>query len=67
MHSAAFSISHLQVLKFEKYAAVSSVKYDDFVSDSELESENRFWQFIADSFDYNEDTTNGTTPLMSWV
>ena len=59
MHSVAFSISYLEVLKFEKYAAVSSVKSDDFVSDGELESENRFWLFITDNFDHNKDTTTG--------
>ena len=42
---------------FEKCPAVCSVKFDDFIRDSELESENRFWQFIADNFDHNEDTT----------
>ena len=53
----------------EKCAAVSSVTFDDFVSDSQLESENRFWQFIADNVDYNEDTTTGanTTYVMGII
>ena len=38
LHSVGFSVSYLEVLKFEKYAAVSSVKYVDFVSDSELQN-----------------------------
>ena len=43
LHSVGFSVSYSEVLKFEKCTAVSSVKFDDFVSGSELESENRFW------------------------
>ena len=42
LHSVGFLVSYSEVLKFEKCAAVSSVKLNDFVSDSELESENRF-------------------------
>ena len=59
LHSVGFSVSYSEVLKFEKCAAVSSVKFDDFVSGSELESENRFWQFVADSFNHNEVTNTG--------
>ena len=45
------------------------VKFDDLVSDSELESENVFWQFIADNFDHNEDTTTraNTTYVMGII
>ena len=42
LHSVRFSVSYPQVLKFEKCVAVYSVKFDDFVKDSEFESENRF-------------------------
>ena len=44
-------------------------KFSDFVSNSELESENRFWQFIAENFDHNKDTTTGvnTTHVMSII
>ena len=68
-HSFEFSVSQSEVLQFEKCDAVSSVKFDDFVSDIELEPENRFWQFIADNFDHNEDTTTGLgpAPLTSWI
>ena len=59
LHSVRFSVSYLEVLKFEKCAAVSSAQFDGFVSGSELESENRFWQFIADNFDHIEDTNTG--------
>ena len=59
LHSVGFSVSYSEILMFEKCAAVSSIKFDDLVSDSELESENVFWQFIADNFDHNEDTTTG--------
>ena len=40
LHSIGFSVSHQDVLKFEKCAAVSRVKFDGafFVSGSELES-----------------------------
>ena len=57
------------ILMFEKCAAVSSIKFDDLVGDSELESENVFWQFIADNFDHNEDTTTGanTTHVMGII
>ena len=49
--------------------AVSSVNFDDFVCDSELESENRFWQSIADNFDNNDGTTTGanTTHAMGII
>ena len=69
LHSVGFSVSYSEVLKFEKCAAVYSVKFDDFVSDSEFESENRFWQFITDSFDDNEDTNTGakTTHVMDII
>ena len=69
LHSVGFSVLYLEVLKFEKCAAVFSVKFDDFVSGSELESENRFWQFIAENFDQNEDTTTGanTTHVMGII
>ena len=60
LHSVGFSISYTEVLKVEKYAPVSSVKFDDFVSDSALGLENRFWQFTTDNFDHNEDTLTGT-------
>ena len=45
------------------------MKFDDFVSDNELESENRFWEFIADNFDHNEDTNTGanTTRAMGII
>ena len=43
LHSVGFSVSYSEVLKFEKCAAVSSVKFVDFVSSSKLESENQFW------------------------
>ena len=43
LHSVGFSVSYSEVLKFEKCAAVSSVKFVDFVSSSELESENQSW------------------------
>ena len=36
VHSIGFSISYSEVLKFEKCAAVFSVKFDGFVSDSEF-------------------------------
>ena len=42
LHLGEFSVSNSDVLKFEKCAAVSSVKLDYFVSDSELKSENSF-------------------------
>ena len=69
LHSVGFPISYSEVLKFDRCAAVSSVKFSDFVSDSELESENRFWQFIAENFDHNKDTTTGinTTHVMSII
>ena len=69
LHSVRFSVSYLEVLKFEKCAAVSSAQFDGFVSGSELESENRFWQFIADNFDHNEVTTTGanTTHAMGII
>ena len=69
LHSVGFSVSYPQVLKFEKCAAVYSVKFDDFVKDSEFESENRFWQFITDSFDDKEDTSTGakTTHVMDTI
>ena len=60
LHSVGFSVSYTEVLKVEKYAPVSSVKFDDFVSDSALGLENRFWQFTTDNFDHNEDTLTGT-------
>ena len=63
LHSVGFSVSCSKVLKFEKCAAVSSVKFDKSVSDSEFESENRFWQFIADNFGHNEDTTTGANTI----
>ena len=63
LHSVGFSVSYSEVLKFEKCAAVYSVKFDDFVSDSEFESENRFWQFITDNFDHNEDTNTGAKTI----
>ena len=49
--------------------AVSSVNFDDFVCDSELESEDRCWQSIADHFDNNEGTTTGanTTHAMGII
>ena len=43
LHSVGFSVSYSEVLKFEKCAAASSVKFVDFVSSSKLESENQFW------------------------
>ena len=43
LHLVGFSVSYSEVLKFQICAAISSVKFDDFVSSSELESENRFW------------------------
>ena len=43
LHSVGFSVSYSEVIKFEKCAAVSSIKFDDFVSDSKFESESRFW------------------------
>ena len=69
LHSVGFSVSYPQVLKFEKCAAAYSVKFDDFVKDSEFESENRFWQFITDSFDDKEDTSTGakTTHVMDTI
>ena len=69
LHSVGFSVSYSEVLRFEKCAAVFSVQFDGFVSGSELESENRFWQFIADNFDYNEDTNTGlnTTHVMDII
>ena len=69
LHSLWFSVSYSEVRKFEKCAAVSSVMSDDFVSETELESENRFWQFIADNFDHNGDTTTGanTTHAMEII
>ena len=69
MHSVGFSVLYSDVLKSEKCAAVCSVKFDDFVSGSELESELRFWQFITDSFHHNEDTTTGanTTHVMGII
>ena len=69
MHLLWFSVSYSEVRKFEKCAAVSSVMSDDFVSETELESENRFWQFIADNFDHNGDTTTGanTTHAMEII
>ena len=69
LHSVGFPISYSEVLKFDRCAAVSSVKFSDFVSDSELESENRFWQFIAENFDHNKDTTTwtNTTHVMGMI
>ena len=69
LDSVGFSVSYSEVLKFQKRAAVSSVKFHDFTSGSELKSENRFWQFIADIFDHSEDTTTGanTTHVMSII
>ena len=70
LHSVGFSVSYSEVLKIlKKYDAVSSVKFDDFVSDSESESKNRFWQFIADNFDHHEGTTTGdnTTHIMGTI
>ena len=69
LHSIGFLVSNWEVLKFKKCTAVSTGKFDDIVSDSELESENRFWQFIADNFDRNEDTTTGanTTHVMGII
>ena len=69
LHSVGFSVSYSEILMFEKCAAVSSIKFDDLASDSELESENVFWQFIADNFDHNEDTTTGanTTHVMDII
>ena len=63
LHSVGFSVSYSKVLKFEKCAAVSSVKFDDFVRDNEFESENRFWQFITDNFYHNEDTNTGAKTI----
>ena len=34
LHSVWFSVSYSEVLKFEKCAAVSSVMFDDFVSET---------------------------------
>ena len=69
LHLLGFSVSYSEVLKFEKCAAICWVKFDDFVSGNELESENRFWQFIADNFDHNEVTTTGanTTHAMGII
>ena len=36
--SVGFSVSYSKVLKFDKYAAVSSVNFDDFVSGSDFVS-----------------------------
>ena len=41
LHLVEFSVSYSEVLKFKNCAAISSVKFDDSVSLSELESENR--------------------------
>ena len=43
LHLVGFSVSFSEVHKSEKCAAVSGVKFVDFVSSSELESENQFW------------------------
>ena len=59
LHSIGFSVSYLEVLKFEKCVVVFSVKFDGFANDSALGLENRFWQFIASNLDHNEDTTTG--------
>ena len=45
LHLAGFSVSYSEVLKFQKF--------DDFVGDSELESEDIFWKFIVDTFNHN--------------
>ena len=42
LHSVGFSVLYSEVCKFEECAALSIVKFDDFLSDSEFESENRF-------------------------
>ena len=42
LHYAWFSISYLEVLKLEKYAVLSNVKFDNFVNGSGLEPDNRF-------------------------
>ena len=55
------------MLKFEKCAAISSIKYDDIASDSELASQNQFWQFIADNFDHNEDTVTGADTTLVFL
>ena len=59
LHSIGFSVSYLEVLKFEKCVVVFSVKFDGFANDSALGLENRFWQSIASNLDHNEDTTTG--------
>ena len=58
-HLVGCSVSYSKGLKFKKCAALSSVTFDDFASDIGLESQNRSWQFIADTFDLKEDTTLG--------
>ena len=42
LHSVGFSVLYSEVCNFEECAALSIVKFDDFLSDSEFESENRF-------------------------
>ena len=59
IHLAGCSVSFSKVVKFKKCGALSRVNFDDFDSDIELESQNRFRQFIADTFDHKEDTTLG--------
>ena len=63
LHSIGFSVSYLEVLKFEKCVVVFSVKFDGFANDSALGLENRFWQFIASNLDHNEDTTTGDNTI----
>ena len=69
LHAVGFSVSYSEVIKFEKCAAVSNLSSDDFVTSDEFESGNTFWQFIADNFDHNEDTTTGgnTTHVMGVI
>ena len=52
---------------FEKCAAVCSVKFDDFVSDSELESENEFWKFMVTNLITTRTPPPESILLMSWV
>ena len=67
LHLVEFSVSYSEVLRFQY--PLFNVDFDDFVSDSELEPENRFWKFITDSFNNNEGTTTGanTTHAMGKI
>ncbi|XP_071081970.1 uncharacterized protein [Haliotis cracherodii] len=58
LSTLGMSVSYDQVLDFEK-AAVLSQQSDDMPQASQGDVSSGFCQWIADNFDYNEDTLNG--------